>query len=107
MKKILLLISLVFMASCGSSTPDASDAKEAARAAVLQNLKNPVDMTFHQNEIVKDVGNNTFEYRETINATNSFGGSIKQDAIVQVKFVGDDPSDVSSWSLLNIEFVTR
>lgn len=105
MKKILLLFSLVVLFSCGSSTPNEADAKEAARAAVLQNLKNPTDVKFHHNETIKNIGNNTFEYRETINATNSFGGSIKQDAILKVKWLKDDPGEVSNWSIISIEFI--
>lgn len=104
MKNFLLLLSFLAFISCGNSTPDEADAKEAARSAILQNLKNPVDMTFHQNETVKDLGDNTFEYKETINAPNSFGGSIKQDVTVQVKWLKDDPSEVSNWSIVDIQF---
>lgn len=107
MKKVFLLFSLLALFSCGSSTPDESDAKEAARAAILQNLKNPSDAKFHHNETVKILGDSTFEYRETINATNSFGGSIKQDAVVKVKFLQDDPSEVTNWSILDVQFLER
>lgn len=101
-----LLFSIIFLAfvSCGSSTPNEADAKEAARAVVLQNLKNPKDMSFHQNDVVKNLGDNTFEYTETINATNSFGGSIKQDVTVIVKWIKDDPSDITNWSVIDIQF---
>lgn len=108
MKKLILFtalfIGLLNFTSCADSAPDETDAKEAARSAVLQNLKNPVDMTFHQNETIKNLGDNTFEYKETINATNSFGGSIKQDVTVQVKWLKDDPSEVSNWSIIDIQF---
>lgn len=104
MKKVLLIFITIAFASCGNSKADSSDAKKAARAAVLQYLKNPVNMEFHQNEIVTDIGDNTFEYKETINGTNSFGGSIKQDAIVKVKWLKDDPSEVTNWSILDIQF---
>lgn len=107
MKKAILLLSFLAFISCGHSNPDESDAKEAARSAVLQNLKNPIDMTFHQNDVVKDLGDNIFEYKETINATNSFGGSIKQEVTVQVKWLKDDPSEVSNWSVINIQFADR
>ena len=107
MRKAFLLLSFLAFISCGNSTPDESNAKEAARAAVLQNLKNPIDMTFHQNDVVKDLGDNTFEYKETINATNSFGGSIKQDVTVQVKWLKDDPSEVSNWTVVDIQFADR
>lgn len=107
MKKVFLLFSLMAIISCGSSTPDESDAKEAARSAILQNLKNPIDMTFHQNEEIKDLGDNTFEYKETINATNSYGGSIAQNAIVKVKWLKGDPSDVTNWTILDIQFTER
>ena len=56
---------------------------------------------------VKILGDSTFEYRETINATNSFGGSIKQDAVVKVKFLQDDPSEVTNWSILDVQFLER
>jgi len=105
MKKIfLLLFSLTVLLSCGSSTPNESNAKEAARAAILQNLKNPINAKFHHNEIITALGDNTFEYKETINATNSFGGSIKQNAVVKVKWLKGDASEVSNWSILNIKF---
>lgn len=107
MKKAILLLSFLVLISCGSSTPDESDAKQAARAAVLQNVKNPIDMKFHQNDVVKDLGDNTFEYKETINATNDFGGSIKQDVTVQVKWLKDDPSEPSNWSVIDIQFANR
>jgi hypothetical protein len=107
MKKVFLLFSLLAIISCGNSTPDESDAKEVARSAILQNLKNPVDMTFHQNEEVIDLGDNTFEYKETINATNSYGGSIAQNAIVKLKWLKDDPSDITNWSILDIQFTER
>jgi len=107
MKKALLLFGLLAFFGCGNSEPDESDAKEAARAAILQNLKSPSDTKFHHNETVKILGDSTFEYRETINATNSFGGSIKQDAVVKVKFLQDDPSEVTNWSILDIQFLER
>lgn len=107
MKKIILLLSLLALFGCGSSTPDASTAKEAARAAVLQNLKSPSATEFHQNEVVTNLGDNTFEYKETVNGTNSFGGSIKQDAVVKVKYLKDDPSEVTNWTVLDIQFIDK
>lgn len=107
MKKVFLFISFLAIIGCGSSTPDESDAKDAAVSAILQNLKNPVDVTFHQNEEIKDLGDNTFEYKETINATNDFGGSIAQNAIVKVKWLKGDPSEVTNWTILDIQFTER
>ncbi len=107
MKKAILLLSFLAFISCGNSTPNESDAKEVARAAVLQNIKNPVGMTFHQNDVVTEFADNVFEYKETINATNSFGGSIKQDVTVQVKWIKDDPSEVSNWTVVDIQFADR
>lgn len=109
MKKLftLLLLCSLTLSSCGHSTPDESDAKEAARSAVLQNLNNPIDMTFHQNDVVKDLGDSTYEYKETINAKNGFGGSIKQDVTVQVKWLKDDPTEVTNWTIVDIKFVNR
>ena len=106
MKKILLLLIAFATFSCGSSTPDESNAKEAARAAILHSLKNP-DAQFHQNETIEDSGNGTFLYKETINATNSFGGSLAQDVTAKVKWNGGDPSEVQSWSLIDLQFADR
>jgi len=106
-KTILLFFIITSMISCSSSVPDESDAKEAARAVVLQNVKNPVDLKFHQNDEVKNLGDNTFEYKETINATNSYGGSIAQNVIVKVKWIKDDPSEVKNWSIIDIQFTDR
>lgn len=107
MKKVILLLGFLAFISCGHSTPDESDAKEAARSAILQNLKNPIDMTFHQNDVVKYLGDSIYEYKETINATNGFGGSIRQDVTVKVKWLKDDPSEVSNWSIVDIQFLER
>ena len=107
MKKSILLFGLLAMFSCGNSEPDESDAKEAARAAILQHLKNPIDAKFHHNETIKTLGDSTFEYKETINATNGFGGSIKQDAFVKIKFLQDDPEEVTNWTILDIQFLER
>jgi uncharacterized lipoprotein YmbA len=104
MKKLFLVLSLIVLFSCGSSSPNKSNAKQAARAAILQNLKNPINAKFHHNEIITALEDNIFEYKETINATNSFGGSIKQNAIVKVKWLKGNASEVSSWTVLNIRF---
>lgn len=109
MKNVILGITLgiFLMTSCSSSTPNEADAKEAARAVVLQNVKNPVDLKFHQNDEVKNLGDNAFEYKETINATNSYGGSIEQNVTVTVKWIKDDPSEVKNWSIIDIKFSDR
>lgn len=104
MRKLLLLFSLLVLFNCGSSEPNESNAKEAARAAIIQNLKNPTDVKFHQNETIADLGYNTFEYKETLNATNSFGGSIKQTAVVKVKYLKGDASEVTNWTVVDIRF---
>lgn len=107
MKKIIFTFIAFTFISCGESTPDESDAKEAARATIIHNLKDPSSAEFHHNEIVKDLGNNIFEYTETVNATNSFGGKIKQDVTVKVKWNGGDPSEVNNWSSLELNFNDR
>ena len=107
MKKIISILSLLALISCGNSTPDESDAKEAARAAIIQSLKDPNSAKFHHNEIINDLGDNTFQYTETIGATNSFGGVITQNAIVKVKWLKDDPSEVTNWSVVNLQFNER
>lgn len=107
MRKVFLLLSFLAFISCGNSTPDESDAKEAARAAIIQNLKNPSGVTFHHNEIIKDLGDGAFEYVETVNATNSFGGVLAQNVTTKIKWLGGDPSEVQNWSVLDIQFVER
>lgn len=107
MKKALLLLSILFLIRCGNSTPDESDVKDASRAAILQALKNPTDAEFHHNESVKDLGDGTFEYAESVNATNSFGGKLAQNATVKVKWNGGDPSEVQNWSILDVQFAER
>lgn len=107
MKKIIIILTAFSLIGCGSSTPDEATAKEAARAAIIHNLKDPSSAEFHQNEKVKDLGNNTFEYTESVNATNSFGGKIAQDVNVQVKWNGGDPSEVNNWSVVDIHFLER
>lgn len=106
MKKLILLLSFIVI-SCGHSTPNESDAKEAARAALIQQLKNPTGLTFFQNDKVMDIGGNTFVYNETISATNSFGGVITQNAIVKVKWLKDDPSEVSNWTVVDFQLNDR
>jgi hypothetical protein len=107
MKKTFLLFSLLALFSCGSSTPDESDAKEAARAAILERLKNPLDARFHQNETIKDLGKGAYLYTETVNSTNSFGGSISQNVTLEVKWLGEDPSNVENWVVMNIDVTER
>lgn len=106
MKKALFLLSLLAFISCGRSTPNDSDAKDAARAAIIHNLKNP-DATFHHNEIITKISDSTYRYVETVNATNSFGGSIRQDVTVVVKWLKDDPSEVTNWAMLDLNFVNQ
>ncbi|MBP4140037.1 hypothetical protein [Flavobacterium geliluteum] len=106
MKKILLLLSFILL-SCGHSIPNESDAKEASRAALLQRVKNPMDVTFFQNEKVLDLGDGNFQYNETISATNGFGGTITQNAIVKVKWLKDDPSEVSNWTVIDFQLNDR
>lgn len=106
MKKLIVLILAFSIFSCGSSTPNESDAKQAARAAIIHSLKNP-DAKFHQNETIQDLGDGTFLYKESINATNSYGGSIAQNVTAKVKWNGGDPSEVQSWSVVDLEFEDR
>lgn len=107
MKKLILLLSLLALFGCGSSTPDESTAKEAARAAIIHNLKSPSSANFHHNEVVKKIDDSTFVYSETVEATNSFGGVIAQNAHTTVKWMGGDPSEETNWSLLDIQFTER
>lgn len=107
MKKIMWAIVGIIMISCGNSTPDESDVKDVARAAILHSLKNPTDAKLHHNEVVKDLGNNQYQYVETVNATNAFGGSIAQNVMVKVKWNGKDPSELENWILLDIQFTDR
>jgi hypothetical protein len=107
MKKVILLFNLLALFSCSSSSPSDSDVKEAARAAILQNLKSPTQTSFHHNEVIEKLEENTFQYKETINATNSFGGSIKQDATVKIKWLNKNPSVITNWSVIDIQFMDR
>ena len=107
MKKIVLLFSFLAIIGCGSSTPDVSTAKEAARAAILNKLTSPSSAKFHHNEVVKKIDDSTFNYTETIESTNSFGGMIAQNAIVKVKWISGDASEVTNWSVLDIQFAER
>lgn len=107
MKKVLLSISFLALISCGSSIADESNAKEAARAAILNKLTSPSSAKFHHNEVVKKIDDSTFNYTETIESTNSFGGMIAQNAIVKVKWISGDASEVTNWSVLDIQFAER
>lgn len=106
MKKLILLLAF-FVFSCGTSSPDKGDAKQAGRAALLQNMKNPMGVTFFQNDNVKIISENVFEYTETISATNSFGGTITQNAIIKIKWLQDDPSEVTNWAVLDLKLLDR
>ena len=103
MKKYLSLLSLFTLLSCGNSIPDNSDVKEAARAVIIHNLNDPTSAEFHHNEVIKDIGDSTFIYTETINAKNSFGGSVKQNATVKIKWAGGKPSEIENWRILDIK----
>lgn len=107
MKNIILVLSLFIAISCGDSKPNESDAKEAARAAIIHNLINPSGVKFYHDEIVKDLGNGEFEYSETVDATNTFGGSIAQKATAKIKWNGGDPSKMENWSVLDVQFYER
>jgi hypothetical protein len=107
MKKNILLLSFLAIISCGNSTPDESDIKDVARTVILRNLKDLNSVKFHHNEIFNDLGDNIFEYKETVNATNGFGGSIANNVTVKVKWLGGDPSEIESYSLIDIQFVER
>ncbi|WP_131387679.1 hypothetical protein [Flavobacterium suncheonense] len=107
MKKVILFLSILVFIGCGNSEPNESNAKEAARAAIIHNLKNINSANFHQNEVIADLGGGVYQYKETVNATNNFGGSIANDVTVKVKYVGGDASEVSSWSILDIQFSER
>lgn len=95
------------MTSCGHSTPNESDAKEAARAAIIHSLKDPMSAQFHHNETIKNLGNNLFQYTETVNAKNSFGGSIAQNVSVKVQWISGDPSEVENWKFSELQFTER
>ena len=110
MKKSILttIITLLLLTSCGgNSTPDNSDAKEAARAAIIHNLKDPMSAKFHHDEVIKKIGDSTFLFTETVNATNSFGGSVAQIATVEVIWKGGDPSVVENWTFSKLQFNQR
>ena len=107
MKRLFILCLLFTLISCGSSTPDDSDVKNASRAVIIRNLKNLNSAKFHHNEVVKKVSDSIFTYLETVNATNTYGGSVAQNAFVKLKWIGGDPSEISSWSVVDISFSNR
>lgn len=107
MKKLFLLTVFFIAIACGSSTPSDSDVKNAARAAILHNIKDPTSAKFHQNDQVQDLGDNTYSYSESVNATNSFGGSVAQNVFVKLKWTGNDPSEVGSYQLLDLRMENR
>jgi len=106
---ILTTIATVFLllTSCVHSTPNNSDAKEAARAAIIHNLKDPTSAKFYHNETINNIGNNTFVYTETLIATNSFGGSIVQNVTVKVKWKGGNPSKIENWEWSDLQIIPR
>lgn len=106
MKKLALLLTFLVLISCGGSTPNDADAKQAARAAIIQSLKNP-DANFHQNETIQSLGDGIYIYKESVNATNSYGGTIAQNVTAKVKWNGDDPSQVQNWSIIDLQFEDR
>lgn len=107
MKKVLLSISFLALISCGSSIADESNAKEAARAAILNKLTSPSSAKFHHNEVVKKIDDSTFNYTETIESTNSFGGMIAQNVNTTVKWKGGDASEATNWVIIDIQFAER
>lgn len=107
MKKILLIAISLLLFGCTNSKPSDSDVKEAARAAILNNLKDMGSAKFHHNENIQDLGNQVYRYQETVNANNSFGGSIGQNVVVTLKWTGQDPSEVTSYILQDLQFNER
>ena len=107
MKNFLLLCTSTLLISCGNSTPDDSDVKDASRAAIIHDLKDPTSAKFHHNEIVSKLDDSLYSYSETVNAANSFGGSRAQNVIVKVKWAGGDPSEIQNWRLINIQYLER
>ncbi|WP_264522159.1 hypothetical protein [Flavobacterium sp. N1994] len=107
MKKFILLLSLLAIISCTNSSPDDSNVKDVARAVILHNLKSANSTEFHHNETINHLNDNTFEYKETINATNSFGGSLVENATVKIKWTGGDPSKTENWSVVDVNFSER
>ena len=103
MKKILLAFSILLLLNCSNSSPSDSDVKSAARAAILHNLQDLNSAKFHHNEAITDLGNGSYQYQETINANNAFGGAIRKNAVVTIHWNGGDPSEVSSYTVANLE----
>ena len=107
MKKLLFIITLTLLISCEHSTPNNSDVKNTARAVIIHNLKNLNSAKFHHNEVIKKTSDNVFIYYETVNATNSFGGSIAKNAIITIKWMGNNPSNIENWTIIDAQFKDR
>ena len=107
MKKLLAVAGVLLLCNCSSKTADEANVKEAARAAIIHNLKSPSSVKFHHNEYVKQIDDSTFIYTETIEATNTYGGLIAQNAYTTVKWKGGDASDVDNWNVLDLQFKER
>ena len=107
MKKIILILSLLALLSCGSSTPDESDVKDVARTVILRSVKNIKSTEFYHNEIITTYQDSLFDYKETISATNSFGGAIDQVVTTRLKWNGGNPSEITNWAVIDIQFANR
>ncbi len=107
MKKLLSAFVLLVLFCCTNSKPSDSNIKDAARAAILTNLKDMGSAKFHHNETVQDLGNQIYRYQETVNANNSFGGSLSKNIVVTLKWSGQDPSEISSYILQDLQFNER
>lgn len=107
MKKVFYYLSFIALISCGNSTPDESDVKDVARIVILRNVKNMKSTEFYHNEIITTYQDSLFDYKETISATNSFGGAIDQVVTTRLKWNGGDPSEITNWSLVDIQFADR
>jgi len=116
-KKIITGCSLIVIAACivivvfvslaSPDFPEASDLKEAARAQIIHNLKDPTSPEFFNNGKFTKETDSIYIYTESLKALNGFGLKVPQDAYVKLKWTGSDPDEIDSYILLDLKFKNR
>lgn len=107
---IVILVSIaivLFVSFKGDGYPEENDIKEAARSQILHSLKDPSSAEFfHDGKVTKET-DSIYVYKEGLKALNGLGLKIPQNAYVKIKWSGDDPDDVKSYILVDVQFQNR